>query len=421
MAAWNSAMFKFDTGSVASVMASLQNLISQEAGQAQAGNRIALAAAQSQIAEASAAATTQIANAGAAVAQAQSQELGQINQAKTNAQTQDQQLNQQMLDQLGSALQSVTAMAKQLSTGETTLLGKIQTIQTNSQKAISENIAALQKANGNRTSDWVKQANQDIENLLVKPLQTAINEVAAAAGFLGLVPGLEPLLVVAGAANLLNAGISAMEGNYLSAGMYGVMGAIPFAAGIAKIGELAEGAGVAVGDVVPAAGAAVEDAGQEMWSVLSSSAVVAHVVVGAVSGAVSGATGSALDGGSAGQDVLAGVIGAIFGGGEAFFVAKTHLGIVERIAVGAASSSLSNLTSQGASDLLGWQHGIDLSKVAASGISGAAAPWLSGAAEDELLLGEDVKISTIYTAEMGMRISEGLTHAIGEYFLSWAF
>ena len=124
------------------------------------------------------------------------------------------------------------------------------------------------KANSNRTADWVKQANQDIANLLIKPLQTTINDVAMAAGFLALVPGLEPLMVVAGAASLLNAGISAMEGNYMSAGMYGVFALIPAGGEIADVGDVVQGTTPAVEDAVPAAQTAIEDAGQEEASTL---------------------------------------------------------------------------------------------------------------------------------------------------------
>ncbi len=80
-----------------------------------------------------------------------------------------------------------------------------------------------------RAANWATDANGLIDQALVHPLQDALNYVAIGAGFLALVPGLEPMLVVAGAASLANAGISALEGSYMSAGMYAVTGLIPLA------------------------------------------------------------------------------------------------------------------------------------------------------------------------------------------------
>ena len=45
--------------------------------------------------------------------------------------------------------------------------------------------------------------------------------------------------MVHGAASLANAGISALEGSYFSAGMYAVTGLIPLAGKLADIGEMA--------------------------------------------------------------------------------------------------------------------------------------------------------------------------------------
>jgi hypothetical protein len=138
----------------------------------------------------------------------------------------------------------------------------------------TSNIAALAKANANRNANWAADANNLIEQALVHPLQEGLNYVTMGAGFLALIPGLEPLMVVAGAASLANAGISALEGSYMSAGMYAVTGVIPFAGKIADIGEMADGAAAALNEAAPAAEVVASDAGQVESQVLAADGVV---------------------------------------------------------------------------------------------------------------------------------------------------
>ena len=260
-------------GEISQALASVQALVTQDATQAQAANRTALATAQGQIAAGSSQAVAQIAAVSQDVTQAQATAIQQINQAETNAQTQDQQLNQQSLDQLATAQKQVSTEQANLQSGITASQLAVQNIQSLGQQEISTNVAQLAKDNGNRAANWATDANGLIEQVLVHPLQEALNYVAMGAGFLALVPGLEPMLVVAGAASLANAGLSALEGSYMSAGMYAVTGLIPLAGKLADIGEMADGADAALTEATPEVQAAFNDAGQETSNVLAADGV----------------------------------------------------------------------------------------------------------------------------------------------------
>ena len=124
-------------------------------------------------------------------------------------------------------------MQSNLQAGIAQSMQAVQSIQSTGQQEVTSNIAALAKANANRNANWAADANNLIEQALAHPLQEGLNYVTMGAEFLALIPGLEPLMVVAGAASLANAGISALEGSYMSAGMYAVTGVIPFAGRIA--------------------------------------------------------------------------------------------------------------------------------------------------------------------------------------------
>jgi|GEM_PF-5886550 len=213
----------------------------------------------------------------AEIAQAQADAAQQIKQALTNAQTQDQQLNQQALDQLAGAQQQVSTMQSNLQAGIAQSMQAVQSIQSTGQQEVTSDIAALAKANANRNANWATDANNLIEQALVHPLQEGLNYVTMGAGFLALIPGLEPLMVVAGAASLANAGISALEGSYMSAGMYAVTGVIPFAGKIADIGEMADGAAAALNEAAPAAEVVASDAGQVESQVLAADGVAAKL------------------------------------------------------------------------------------------------------------------------------------------------
>ncbi len=147
----------------------------------------------------------------------------------------------------------------------------LTTIETTAQQEVAANIAMVRHDNANRASTWATDANALILQVCITPLQSRLNDIAITAGLVGI--AFPPLLVVAGAANLVNAGISALEGNYLSAGIY-LAGALPLADFAAPpLAELADGLAPALTDAAPEVATVAADAGQVVPDALGAGGV----------------------------------------------------------------------------------------------------------------------------------------------------
>ncbi len=184
MAAFQAAMNQFanamteaaqqagtEAGTIAQALASVQALVNQEAAQAQAANCTELADAQSQIAGTSAAATAQIAIVGQEIAQAQADAAQQINQAVANAQTQDQQLNQQALDQLNGAAAQAQDNSANLQAASAYLLSEISQTQSQTQQIMAVVSKQVQQASSQWQNNWAEDVWGAANEYLVQPLE----------------------------------------------------------------------------------------------------------------------------------------------------------------------------------------------------------------------------------------------------------
>ena len=158
-------------GSISQALASVQALVNQEASQAQAANRTALADAQSQVAGASASATAQIAIVGQQIAQAQATAAQQIKQALTNAQTQDQQLNQQALDQLNASTAQAQSNNENLNAASAYLLSEIAQTQSQTQQIMAVVSKQVQQASSQWQNNWAEDVWGAANEYLVQPLE----------------------------------------------------------------------------------------------------------------------------------------------------------------------------------------------------------------------------------------------------------